>query len=75
MKQRIIWLPTLIVLVFSTMLTGCVTLKEFAKEAGITVGILAVAGIVSLFDQDDSKKNSSDKKQVEKANHTISINQ
>ena len=74
MKQRIIWLPTLIVLICSTMLTGCVTLKEFAKEAGITVGILAVAGIVSLFDQDDSKKNSSDKKQVEKANHTISLN-
>ena len=56
MKQRIIWLPTLIVLICSTMLTGCVTLKEFAKEAGITVGVLAVAGIISLFDKDDSKK-------------------
>lgn len=74
MKQRIIWLPTLIVLICSTMLTGCVTLKEFAKEAGITVGVLAVAGIISLFDEDDSKKNSNDKNQVEKANHTISIN-
>ena len=78
MKQRIIWLPTLIVLVFSTMLTGCVSLDnlsdDFLKEAGITVGVLAVAGIISLFDKDDSKKNSSDKKQVEKANHTISIN-
>ena len=45
MKQRIIWLPTLIVLVFSTMLTGCVSLDklsddEFLKEAGITVGVL-----------------------------------
>ena len=79
MKQRIIWLPTLIVLVFSTMLTGCVSLDklsedEFLKEAGITVGILTVAGIISLFKKDDSKKNSSDKNQVEKVNHTISLN-
>lgn len=79
MKQRIIWLPTLIVLVFSTMLTGCVSLDklsddEFLKEAGITVGVLTVVGIISLFKKDDSKKNSSDKNQVEKVNHTISLN-
>ena len=78
MKQRIIWLPTLIVLVCSTMLTGCVSLDifsdDFLKDAGITVGVLAVAGIISLFDKDDSKKTSNDKKQVEKANHTISLN-
>ena len=78
MKQRIIWLPTLIVLVFSTMLTGCVSLDnlsdDFLTDAGITVGVLTVVGIVSLFDKDDSKKNSNDKNQVEKANHTISIN-
>ena len=79
MKQRIIWLPTLIVLVFSTMLTGCVSLDnlsddDFLKDAGITVGVLTVAGIISLFKKDDSKKNSSDKIQAEKANHTISLN-
>lgn len=78
MKQRIIWLPTLIVLVFSTMLTGCVSLDnlsdDFLKDAGITVGVLAVAGIISLFDKDDSKKNSNDKNQAVKVNHTISIN-
>ena len=78
MKQRIIWLPTLIVLVFSTMLTGCVSLDnlsdDFLKDAGITVGVLTVVGIVSLFKKDDSKKNSSDKNQTEKVNHTISIN-
>lgn len=78
MKQRIIWLPTLVVLICSTMLTGCVSLDifsdDFLKDAGITVGVLAVAGIISLFDKDDSKKSSNDKKQVEKANHTISLN-
>ena len=79
MKQRIIWLPTLIVLICSTMLTGCVSLDklsedEFLKEAGITVGILTFVGIISLFKKDDSKKNSSDKNQVEKVNHTISLN-
>ena len=79
MKQRIIWLPTLIVLICSTMLTGCVSLDklsddEFLKEAGITVGVLTVVGIISLFKKDDSKKNSSDKNQVEKVNHTISLN-
>lgn len=79
MKRRIIWLPTLIVLFFSTMLTGCVSLdnlsdNHFLKEAGITVGIFTVVGIMSLFEKDDSENNSSDKNQVEKANYTISIN-
>ena len=49
MKQRIIWLPTLIVLVFSTMLTGCVSLDnlsdDFLNDAVITVGVLTVVGI------------------------------
>lgn len=78
MKQRIIWLPTLIVLICSTMLTGCVSLDNLSddilNDAVITVGVLTVVGIVSLFKKDDSKKNSNDKNQAVKVNHTISIN-